>query len=115
MKTKVLIIEDNYYKFFTTKQLLESQLRVEVEVITVRNGQKLAQSAQELKPDLVMCRPAGGVQELLEKMKKRKTNRRNTTVTLLVATEMDDSLARAIESYLKERGRKSGKSAARAA
>ena len=100
MKTKVLIIEDNEYKYFTTKQVLEAQLKLSVQVVGVKDGQDLVQTTVGLEPDMIVFRPSGGVAELLEKMKKRKTNRRNTEITLLVAEELDDELARRMQEFV---------------
>jgi len=35
LKTKILIIEDNAYKSFTTKQLIEAKLRLAVRLVDV--------------------------------------------------------------------------------
>ena len=105
MKTKVLIIEDNVYKFFTTKQVLEAQLKVDIQVVSVHTGKELIDQAAALSPDLVMFRShdGGGIGELLLRMKKRNTNRRNTEITLLVTQEVDDDLARLIQQFVSSR------------
>jgi hypothetical protein len=100
MKTKVLIIEDNFYKSFTTKQVLESQLKVRVKLVDVHTSSELAQATAEFKPDLIMFRPNGGVADLLVKMKKRRTNRRNTEIQLLVASEFDDEAVKKFQLYM---------------
>ena len=112
MKTKVLIIEDNYYKFFTTKQVLESQLKLDILVLGAKTGRELVESTTELNPDMIMYRPEGGVTELLSKMKKRKTNRRNTEVVLMVMDELSDDLARRVQQFVKEYPRKTETEAA---
>jgi len=94
MKTKVLIIEDNFCKFFATKQVLEAQLKVEVATGDVDSGAELVAATNRIDPDLIFCRPEGGVVDLLEKMKKRQTNRRNTEITLLLAEECDGEVVR---------------------
>jgi CheY-like chemotaxis protein len=99
MKTKVLIIEDNFYKYFTTKQVLESQLKLDVRTQDVGTSRELVAMAQTLNPDVVMFRPDGGVAELLTKMKKRRTNRRNTEITLLLAQDFDDEAVRKFQDY----------------
>jgi len=47
----------------------------------------------------VFC-PNGGVAELLEKMKKRRTNRRNTEITLMLAEDLDDELAKRVKEFV---------------
>lgn len=100
MKTKILIIEDNECKYFTTKTMLETQLKLEIDVKEVSDGKGLADATSEFNPDMIMFRPNGGVAELLEKMKKRKTNRRNTEITLLVASDLDDEFARRVADFV---------------
>jgi hypothetical protein len=89
MKTKLLIIEDNICKFFTTKQVLEAQLRVSVNAIDSSDTQHLFEIATDLDPDTILFCPHGGVIDLLENMKKRGVNRRNTEITLLHFQETD--------------------------
>lgn len=103
MKTKVLIIEDNFAKFFTTKQVLESQLKLEVQTHSVETGAELATVTAALSPDLVMVRPEGGITELLLKMKKRGTNRRNTEITILLTPDFDDGVLRQFEFMVSRR------------
>jgi CheY-like chemotaxis protein len=102
MKTKVLIIEDNFCKSFTTKQVLESQLKLAVRLVDVQTSRELAERTAEFKPDLILFRPNGGVAELLQKMKKRRSNRRNTEITLLLAQEFDDEQVRKFQLFLEQ-------------
>lgn len=100
MKTKVLIIEDNYYKYFTMKQVLESQLKLQVNVVDVTDTGDVLNAAQSVEADVIVFRPNGGVAELLEKLKKRHTNRRNTEITLIVAEELDADVAQQLQLRL---------------
>lgn len=100
MKTKVLIIEDNFAKYFTTKQVLEAQLKVTVKAAEAETSQELMDATAKIKPDMILFRPNGGVAELLLKMKKRRTNRRNTEIVLLLADEFDDEAVRKFQSYM---------------
>jgi DNA-binding NarL/FixJ family response regulator len=100
MKTKVMIIEDNPCKFFTMKAVIEAALKVEVTVNEVQTSRELADAAAAANPDVVLFRPEGGVAELLESLKKRRINRRNTEVTILVAEEIDEDIARRLQSYM---------------
>lgn len=87
MKNRILIIEDNYYKFFTTKQLLESQLKITIEVIGVSLEGELPEAVRALAPHSIIYKPEGPVMDLLKKLQKRKVNRRNSAITLMIAAE----------------------------
>ena len=88
MKTKILIVEDNPYKFFTLKQLLESQLRIPVEARSSELVSEVCEFTAKFSPQVLICRPIGGVLEVLEKLKLRGVNRRNTTLVLALTTEL---------------------------
>lgn len=109
MKTKLLIIEDNICKFFTTKQVLEAQLRMIVTAIDASDAQSLFDVATTLAPDSIVYCPHGGVVDLLNKMKKRGVNRRNTEITLLHFQETDSLMLAKIQAAF------DGSSVARAA
>jgi hypothetical protein len=96
MKSRILIIEDNYCKFFAAKQVLESQLKMKVDVADAGSTRELVIKAAAFNPDLIMYRPAGGVAELLAKMKKRRTNRRNSEIVLILAEGLDDTVGRQV-------------------
>ena len=83
MKNKILIIEDNYYKYFATKQVLESQLKVGIEVVGATNEDEMNSMINEMMPYLIINRPKGGIADLLTKMKRRKINRRNSEIVHL--------------------------------
>ena len=114
MKTKVLIIEDNYSKYFTTKQVLEAQLKLHIDARDVETSQELINATAEVNPDMILFRPNGGVAELLQKMKKRRTNRRNTEITLLLADEFDDEAVRKFQLYMESMSRQTDEAAAAA-
>jgi DNA-binding NarL/FixJ family response regulator len=98
-KSVVLIIEDNQYKAFTTRQMLELKLKLEVNVMEVESERELANRAIALDPDLVFFRPSGAVSELLLKLKSRHSNRRNTEVVLLSVEELEDNFARKMHEF----------------
>ena len=100
MKNRVLIIEDNYYKFFTTKQVLDAQLKLNLDVNHVKTGQELAEVTAGFKPDQIIYRPNGGVADLLMSFKKRNINRRNTEVTILLTNELDELSASMMEEFI---------------
>ena len=87
MKNRILIIEDNYYKYFTTKEVLESQLRIGVQVVGAKSPQEAGSKIEEIGPHSIINRPAGGVADLLSMMKQKNVNRRNSEVILLITPE----------------------------
>ncbi len=87
MKTKIIIIEDSYYKYITTKQILETKLRVRVQEVTIESAEELRKQTAEIKPDVIICRPQGGVVDLIEFFKERDVNRRNAEVILIAVPE----------------------------
>jgi chemotaxis response regulator CheB len=87
MKTRIMIVEDNYYKYFTMRQLIESQLKIKVEVVTARSEDELANSAEQVSPTILIVRPRGGIVELLSFLKERNVNCRNSVVTIVVVPE----------------------------
>jgi CheY-like chemotaxis protein len=102
MKNKVLIIEDNDYKYFTTKAILQSQLKLDVQTGNVLSGQELLQATSGFSANQIIFRPQGGVADLLMKLKKRKINRRNTEIVLISASEISDDCMERFQQYLEE-------------
>ena len=100
MKTKIIIIEDSMYKSFTTKQMLEFQLKLTVDVINLGCGVGMKKLAADLTSETIVIRHTDGVGELLDRLKKRNTNRRNTDVTLLLAEDFEDELVEKFYQYL---------------
>lgn len=100
VKTKIIIIEDSMYRSFTTKQILESQLKLAVEVVNLGCGTALKKLALNMNAETVVMRQTGSVAELLNKLKKRNTNCRNTEVTLLLAEDFEDELVNRFQDYL---------------
>jgi hypothetical protein len=91
MKTKILIIEDSFAKFFCMKNLLESQLKVPVEAKDAQDAVQLLQTIQAFRPSMMFVRPSGGVTTLLNMLKRRQTNRRNTEITLVLTSDLEES------------------------
>jgi hypothetical protein len=91
MKTKILIVEDSFAKFFCMKHLLESQLKVPVVSKDASDAADLLQTIQDIRPSMMLVRPAGGITALLGMLKKRQTNRRNTEITLILTPDLEES------------------------
>lgn len=94
MKNRILIIEDNYYKYFATKQVLESQLRIGIEVLGAKSDEEVEQTIREKMPQSIIATPSGGVADLLALLKKRNVNRRNSEVIMLVTPDYSGARAR---------------------
>lgn len=88
------------YKSFTTKQILESQLKLAVDIVNLNCGSAMKKLASGMNSETVVLRQTGGVAELLDKLRKRNTNRRNTEVTLLLAEDFEDELVERFHDYL---------------
>jgi hypothetical protein len=92
MKQKILIIETNFCKFFATKLVIETQLKLKINVIESSNITNIVDYAREFSPRSIVYCPKGGVVDLFRKMKRRGINQRNTQITLVLADESDPSL-----------------------
>lgn len=99
MKTKILIVEDNFAKFFCLKHLLESQLKVPVEAKDALGAVELLKTIQRVRPSLMLIRPAGGVTAILSMLQRRQTNRRNTEITLVLAGDLEEFWWNQIEDH----------------
>lgn len=84
MKTRILIIEDNYYRYFTAKQVIEAKTKVKVEVATANESNMVRDMAMEAKPDIILFKPKGGIMDLLEFLKQKNVNRRNSEISMLL-------------------------------
>lgn len=100
MKTRIIVIEDSMYKSFTAKQILESQLKLPVDVIDMGCGESLKKLANGLHSETVVIRQTGGVSELLDLLKKKKVNRRNSEITLLLIEDFEDAVISQFEKFL---------------
>ncbi|MEZ4742581.1 MAG: hypothetical protein R3B45_09060 [Bdellovibrionota bacterium] len=100
MKARILIIEDSYCQFFTAKQVLQSQLRLQVKAVKVADIQELAQKTIAFEPSFIIDRPCGGVVPLMEQMKKRQANRRNTEILLILAEEIEELEGPQIKNFI---------------
>ncbi|NRA46527.1 MAG: hypothetical protein HRU09_16370 [Oligoflexales bacterium] len=76
------------WSYLTTKQLLEAKLNIKLKVDGVKSKDGLLEKASQYKAHNIIYRPEGGVVELLKILKKRRVNRLNTEVTLLLTPEL---------------------------
>ena len=107
MKTKIVIIEDNFYRYFATKNLLENQLKMKMSVVNIETPCEIPVQAKSLKPNMIVYRPNGSLVDLLTMMKKRGTNRRNSEITLILADEFNIDECRQVENFVEQYPKKS--------
>ena len=88
MKTKWLIIEDNYYRFFTTKQVLETRFRLPLKLEGASTRQALNDRASQFKQGHIIVSQSGGIPELIALFEKRRINRLNSEIVLLATPEL---------------------------
>lgn len=90
MKTQIMIIKHNFDEFFATKQVLEALLRVPVQVVGLEGREKALECLQGIKVDKVLFRTgSGGIKELIANLRKKRFNRLNSELTILLAEGME--------------------------
>lgn len=98
MKTRILIVEDSFAKFFCTKQLLESHFHVPVKTMDTESAEELVQAINSVRPTLMFVRPTGGVTSLMLKLENRHVNRRNTQITLILTEDLEETWLNSIQT-----------------
>ena len=101
MRNRILIIEDCHRKSFTTKLVVETQLKISVKLRTAESLAELGSLTSDICASQIIFKPRGGIVELLALMKKRKLNRRNTEVFMLKVPEMEDQEAQMVAELLR--------------
>lgn len=104
MKTKILIIEDEFCRFFPTKQILESQLKVPVRIIGATSQSDMIAQTVAYAPHTVVLQGTGGVADLLKKLRDKKVNRLNSEITLMITGSVGESFIDLVNSYLGAQG-----------
>jgi len=102
MKNKVLIIEDNSYRYFTTKAVLSAKLKLDIKELVFSDPKDLIEATTSMSARVIF-RPAGGIVELLSYLKRQKINRRNTELVLISICDMEASIVPHLESFVKEK------------
>lgn len=87
MKTKIVIIEDDYYKYLTTREILKSKLRMTIREISVTSSAELLEEATAEKPDVVMYRTRGAVLALIRYFQGKNIHRSNAEIVLIAVPE----------------------------
>jgi len=87
MKNKIIIIENNFCKFFATKLMIETQLKLQASIYELSDLTEALNLAKKFSAHSIVYCPNGSVADLLYRMKKKGLNRRNTEITLVLAEE----------------------------
>ena len=87
MKTKIVIIEDDYYKYLTTRQILKSKMRMAVEEVSVDSAEALYETTASVKPDVILYRTRGAVLSLIRYFQGKNIHRRNAEIILIAIPE----------------------------
>ena len=90
-KRRILIIEDDYYKCFTWKQILKIQFNLPVEYIESGYGESLHILSEKYQPHSVYYTPYQTAFDFITKLKQRKVNCLNSHVVLVARTEDEAS------------------------
>ncbi len=89
MKNSILIIEDNAYRAFTTKTVLEGCLKLEVAYKEVASQGELADFIDGRQIVRTIVTPKGSVTNLVEMLKGLGVNRRNANVVIACVDDCD--------------------------
>lgn len=100
MKNRIVIIEDNYFRYFTAKNLLEGQLRIPSKTIRIQHISDLETYTKKINPSILMFKKNGGAVEMMEFLQKRGANRRNTEVIILLAEEFNEIQCDQVELFV---------------
>lgn len=89
MKHRLIIVENNFWKFFAAKQLLEIHYRLKVTIVeTTGTVDGFFDVLLDLNPSTVLCSEKIGILALCEAIEKRNLNRRNSEVFLIIQNEI---------------------------
>ena len=91
MKHKLVIVENNFCKFFAAKQLLETHFKLTVVVLEAGSDFELCDTLNEIRPNSVLSHEKLGVLALCEEIEKRSLNRRNSEVYLIIKEDIPDT------------------------
>lgn len=100
MKNQIFIIEDNIYTFFTTKQILESSFNLKLSIIGCNTDKAIVDHTKNVKSANILRRPQGNIKELIQLLKKKKVNRLNTEIIMLITDEVSLENAVKMQPYI---------------
>lgn len=87
MKKTIVIIEDNFYKYFAAKNLLEGRLRLPVKTLGLERYNDIVEYEKSLNPRMMLFKKNGSAVELMTMLEKQGYNRRNAEIVFLLAEE----------------------------
>ena len=89
MKRKLIIIEDDFCRYFSMKQIIESHAKISLSVIMLEDSSKLSSAIKKFIPGRLLVKPKHGILELLSAIKKGNHNRRNTEAIMILTNNLD--------------------------
>lgn len=102
MKNRILIIEDDFYRYFTLRQVLHSALNLRFTIEVAEDQKKMATVASAYKKGQVILHQDVGVLGLIAHFKKKKVNRLNSDIKLLVTRELESQIKSQFRNHLPE-------------
>ena len=88
MKYKILIIEDDFCKFFSLKHLIENKFNLPVAIVGTKTHEEVVAETVTFRPNTLLFQPVGSMESLLTKLKDKKINRMNTEVKVIIHGEL---------------------------
>ena len=89
MKNRFLIIEDDFYRYFTLRQVLKTALNLRFTIEVAEDQGEVVAVASTYKHGQVIFHQDGGILGLIDHFKKKKVNRLNSDIRLLVTRELE--------------------------
>ena len=89
MKRRLIIIEDDFCRYFSMKQIIESHAKISLSIIALEDPAELPKAIKKLAPSHLLIKPKQGILELLYAIKKGNHNRRNTEAIMIVTSHLD--------------------------
>ena len=98
-KTRILIIEEDYYRCFTWKQLLEVKYNFPVEFVKSGYGEDLRKLSVDYNPHKVFYNKGYNVFEFIANFEDKKINPINSKILLVAKLEDDFRTASRVSNY----------------
>jgi hypothetical protein len=103
MKTRIMIIEENFSRFYTTKQVIETSIKIPVQTEKADSLSDIDQIAGDFEPHVLLVSPAGGILELIRFLKNGNYNCRNSEVSMILASDLETVDAKWVEDVCNKR------------
>ncbi len=98
-KKRILIIEEDYYRCFTWKQLLEVKYNFPVEFVKSGYGEDLRELSKDYNPHKVMYNKGDNVFDFIAKFEEKKFNPVNSRIMLVAKVEDDMRTISRVSNY----------------